>query len=60
MAGGRPGVMVLMGVKVGMLVVVADGSASLVGVGDNTAGNVGGTALIPPVGAAIRAAIPRQ
>ncbi|MEZ4646936.1 MAG: hypothetical protein R3E31_30125 [Chloroflexota bacterium] len=52
--------MVLMGVNVGTAVAVAAGTAGLVDVGDNTAGNVGGTASIPPSGAAISAAMPTQ
>lgn len=59
-AVARRGVMVLMGVMVATAVVVTAGSTSLVAVGDNTKGSVGGTASTPPSGAAINAAMPMQ
>ena len=53
-----PGVTVDGGVKVATAVTVLN--TVLVGVGDNTAGSVGGKASIPPSGANIKPTTPKQ
>ena len=58
MAVGNPGVTVANGVKVARIGCVTSGV--IVGVGDKTEGNVGGTDTSPARGAASNAAIPMQ